>query len=103
MFRFEFSNLLTSKPKELWMRSSHQLCLEVIEQTLQHAAGFQLHAAKHKVLLIRDALADDQECCDALLLKIDHLLSEAFIATTSRCTRSIRIQQENLGEVMTAA
>ena len=57
------------------MKSSHQLCLEVIAQTLQHAAGFQLHAAKHKVLVIRDALA----CCDALLLKIDHLLDQAFV------------------------
>jgi len=66
------------------MKSSHQLCLEVIEQTLQHAAGFQLHAAKHKVMVIRDALADDQACCDALLLKIDHLLDQAFVAPAKR-------------------
>jgi hypothetical protein len=68
------------------MKSSHQLCLEVIEQTLQHAAGFQLHAAKHKVLVIRDALADDQACCDAVLLKIDHLLAQAFVAPAARST-----------------
>jgi hypothetical protein len=66
------------------MQSSPQLCLELIEQTLQHAAGFQLHAAKHKVLVIRDALADDQACCDVLLLKIDRLLAEAFVPSASR-------------------
>jgi hypothetical protein len=82
------------------MRSSHQLCLEVIEQTLQHAAGFQLHAARHKVLVVRDALADDKECCDALLLKIDHLLSEAFIAPVALSTK---LQQENPREVLSAA
>jgi hypothetical protein len=62
------------------MKSSHQLCLELIEQMLQHAAGFQLHAAKQKVLVIRDALADDLACCDALLLKVDHLVDQAFAA-----------------------
>jgi hypothetical protein len=85
------------------MRSSHQLCLEVIEQTLQHAAGFQLHAARHKVLVVRDALADDKECCDALLLKIDHLLSEAFIAPASRSTLSTKLQQENPRAFLSAA
>jgi hypothetical protein len=85
------------------MRSSHQLCLEGIEQTLQHAAGFQLHAARHKVLVVRDALADDKECCDALLLKIDHLLSEAFIAPASRSTLSTKLQQENPSEALSAA
>jgi hypothetical protein len=66
------------------MRSSHQLCLEVIEQALEHAAGFQLHAARHKVLVIRDALADDQACCEALLLKVDHMLAEAFVIPGNR-------------------
>ena len=62
------------------MKSSHQIHLEMIEQTLQPMSCFQLQAAKHKVLVIRDALADDKEYCDALLLKIDHLLGEAVVA-----------------------
>ena len=62
------------------MKSSHQVHLEMIEQTLQPMSCFQLQAAKHKVLVIRDALADDKEHCEALLLKIDHLLSEAVVA-----------------------
>ena len=68
------------------MKSPQQLSLEVIEQALPHAAGFHLHAARHKVLVIRDALADDQAYCDALLLKIDRLLAEAFVAPTGGCT-----------------
>jgi hypothetical protein len=62
------------------MKSSHQIHLEMIEQTLQPVSCFQLQAAKHKVLVIRDALADDKEYCEALLLKIDHLLDEAVVA-----------------------
>jgi hypothetical protein len=55
------------------------------------------------VLVVRDALADDQECCDALLLKIDHLLSEAFIAPASRSTASTNRQQENPRGVLSPA
>jgi len=85
------------------MRSSHQLCLETIEQTLTHAAGFQLHAARHKVLVIRDILTDDQECCVALLLKIDHLLSEAFIAPVSRSALPTISEQVSSGQALIAA
>jgi hypothetical protein len=59
--------------KGMHMKSSHQIHLEMIEHSLQPTACFQLQAAKHKVLVIRDALADDKEYCEALLLKIDHL------------------------------
>jgi hypothetical protein len=61
------------------MKSSHHIHLEMIERTLQPAACFQLQAARHKTLVIRDALADDKEFCDALLLKIEHLLGEAVV------------------------
>jgi hypothetical protein len=64
--------------------SSHHIHLEMIERTLQADSCFQLQAAKHKVLVIRDALADDQQYCDALLLKIEHLLGEAVVATANR-------------------
>jgi hypothetical protein len=84
------------------MKSSHQLCIEAIEQALQHAAEFQLHAARHKVLVIRDALADDQSCCEALLLKIDHLLSEAFVVPVTHSTLTGNTQQANLGQVHSA-
>jgi hypothetical protein len=82
----KISLLANIEAKGPLMKSSHQLCLEVIEESLQHAAGFQLHAAKRKVLVIRDSLADDQAYCDALLLKIDHALKEAFVAPTTRAT-----------------
>ncbi len=62
------------------MKSSHQIHLEMIEQTLQPASCFQLQAAKHKALVIRDALADDKEYCEALLLKIEHLLGQESVA-----------------------
>ena len=45
---------------------------------------FQLEAAKHKVLAIRDALADDKEYCEALLLKIDHLLGQETVQGVTR-------------------
>ena len=61
------------------MKSSHQVHLEMIEQTLQPTSCFQLHSARHKVLVVRDALADDEEHCEALLLKIDHLLSQEIV------------------------
>lgn len=85
------------------MRSSHQLCIEAIEQALQHAAEFQLHAARHKVLVIRDALADDQACCEALLLNIDHLLGEAFIVPINHPTLPTTAPQVNSGQVLNAA
>ena len=65
------------------MKSSHQSHLEMIEQTLQPRPCFQLQAAKHKLLVIRDALADDKEYCEALLLKIDHLLGQETIPAVS--------------------
>ena len=65
------------------MKSSHQIHLEMIEHSLQPTACFQLQAAKHKVLVIRDALADDTEYCEALLLKIDHLLSQETVLAVS--------------------
>ena len=68
------------------MKSSHHIHLEMIERTLQPESCFQLQAAKHKALVIRDALADDKEYCDALLLKIEHLLGEAVVAPASRST-----------------
>jgi hypothetical protein len=66
--------------KGVRMKSSHQIHLEIIEQTLQPVSCFQLQAAKHKVLVIHDALADDKEYCEALLLKIDHLLGGTIVA-----------------------
>ena len=68
------------------MKSSHQIHLEMIEQTLQPVSCFQLQAAKHKVLVIRDALADDKEYCEALLLKIAHLLGQESVAPASVST-----------------
>ena len=65
------------------MKSSHRIHLEMIEQTLQPRACFQLQAAKHKVLVVRDALADDKEYCEALLLKIDHLLGQETVPAVS--------------------
>ena len=61
------------------MKSSHRISLELLEQTLQPASRFQLQAAKHRVLVIRDALAADKDVCEALLHKIDHLLGEEII------------------------
>ena len=57
-------------------KSSHQMSLELLEQTLQPASYFQLQAARHRVLVIRDAITADKDVCDALLHKIDHLLGE---------------------------
>jgi hypothetical protein len=68
------------------MKSSHQVHLEMIEQTLQPASCFQLQAAKHRALVIRDALADDKEYCEALLLKIEHLLGQETVPAASRST-----------------
>ena len=68
------------------MKSSHQIRLEMIEHSLQPTACFHLQAAKHKVLVIRDALADDKEYCEALLLKIDHLLGQEMVPPVTRST-----------------
>ena len=67
-------------------KSSHQIHLEMIEQTLQPTSCFQLQAAKHKVLVMRDALADDKDYCEALLLKIEHLLGQETVPAVSRST-----------------
>ena len=69
-------------------KSSHHIHLEMIERSLQPASCFQLQAAKHKALVIRDALTDDKEYCDALLLKIDHLLSETVVTHVSPAASS---------------
>jgi hypothetical protein len=76
------------------MKSSYHLCLEVIEESLKHAASFQLRSAKHKVLVIRDSLADDQACCDALLLMIDHLLKETFVSPVMHATLPAQSEQD---------
>ena len=68
------------------MKSSHQIHLEMIEQTLQPVSCFRLQAAKHKVLVIRDALVGDKEYCEALLLKIEHLLGQETVPAVSRST-----------------
>jgi len=70
------------------LKSSHHIHLEMIERTLEPASCFQLQAAKHKALVIRDAIADDREYCDALLLKIEHLLSETVVTRASSATSS---------------
>ena len=70
------------------MKSSHHIHLEMIERSLEPASCFQLQAAKHKTLVIRDAIVDDREYCDALLLKIEHLLSETVVTRASSATSS---------------
>jgi len=68
------------------MKSSHQIHLEMIEQTLQPVACFRLQAANHKVLVIRDALVGEKEYCEALLLKIENLLGQETVSGVSRST-----------------
>ena len=68
------------------MKSSHQMSLELLEQTLQPASYFQLQAAKHSVLVIRDALTADKDVCEALLHKIDHLLGQETVPAANPCT-----------------
>jgi hypothetical protein len=65
------------------MQSSHHIHLEMIERTLQPESRFQLQAAKDKALVIRDAIVDDREYCDALLLKIEHLISKTVVTRVS--------------------
>ena len=62
------------------------MCLELLEQTLQPASYFQLQAAQHRVLVIRDALAADKDLCEALLHKIDHLLGQETVPAANPCT-----------------
>ena len=61
------------------MQSSHRISLELLEQTLQPASYFQLQAARHRALVIRDALAADKNLCEAVLHKIDHLLGQEIV------------------------
>jgi hypothetical protein len=68
------------------MKSSHQMCLELLEQTLQSAYRFQMQAAKHRVLVIRDALTADKDVCEALLHRIDHLLGQEAVRAGNPCT-----------------
>jgi hypothetical protein len=71
------------------MKSSHQMCLELLEQTLQPASYFQLQAARHRVLVIRDALAADKDLCEGLLHKIDHLLGQEIFPAANPRTLTI--------------
>ncbi len=68
------------------MKSSHRMSLELLEQTLQPASRFQMQAAKHRVLVIRDALAADKDRCEALLQTIDHLLGQEAVPADNPCT-----------------
>jgi CII-binding regulator of phage lambda lysogenization HflD len=68
------------------MKSSHQMGLELLEQTLHSASRFQMQAAKHRVLVIRDALTADKDVCEALLHKIDHLLGQETVPAANPCT-----------------
>jgi hypothetical protein len=68
------------------MKSSHQMCLELLEQTLPSASSFQMQAAKHRVLVIRDALNADKDVCEALLRKIDHFLGQETVPAANPCT-----------------
>jgi hypothetical protein len=61
------------------MKSSHHIQLETIECQLAPNSCFLLHAARHKALVIRDALTEDKAYCDGLLLKIEHLLGEVVV------------------------
>jgi hypothetical protein len=68
------------------MKSSLQMRLALLQQTLQPASRFQMQATKHRVLVIRDALAADIHVCEALLLKIEHLLGEETVPKANPCT-----------------
>jgi hypothetical protein len=91
------------KGKKMSVKSSHQVHLEMIEQTLQPVSCFQLQAAKHKVLVIRDALADDKEYCEALLLKIEHLLGQETVPAVSRSTTATVASPASTERVLNAA
>jgi len=68
------------------MKSSHRMSLELLEQTLQPTSRFQMQAAKHRVLVIRDALTADKDVCEALLHKIDDLLGQETVPADNPCT-----------------
>jgi hypothetical protein len=85
------------------MKSSHQIHLEMIEQTLQPVSCFRLQAAKHKMFVIRDALADDKEYCGALLLNIEHLLSHETAPAVSRSTSATVTSAADTKELRSAA
>jgi len=68
------------------MKSSHRMSLELLEQTLLPASYFQLQAAKHRVLVVRDALAADKDLCEGLLHRIDRLLGEETVPAANPCT-----------------
>ena len=68
------------------MKASHRMSLELLEQTLQPASRFQMQAAKHRVLVIRDALTADKKVCEALLHRIDHLLGQETVPVANPCT-----------------
>ena len=85
------------------MKSSHQVHLEMIEQTLQPVSCFQLQAAKHKLLVIRDALVDDKEYCEALLLKIENLLGQETVLAVSRSTSTTVASPASSERVRSAA
>jgi len=84
------------------LKSSHHIHLEMIELSLPPAACFQLQAAKHKVLVIRDALANDKEHCDALLLKIEHLLGLQTVAVAN-CSTDARVPPTAAAEGLRSA
>ena len=71
------------------MKSSHQICLELLEQTLQPASYFQLRAARHRALVIRDAVAADKDLCEAVLHKIDHLLRQEIVPVANPRTLTV--------------
>lgn len=75
---------LATIQKEIRVNSPYQVHLEMIERTLQPTSCFQLQAAKHKVLVVCDMLTEDKEYCEALLLKIDHLLGQETVPTVPR-------------------
>ena len=85
------------------MKSSHQIHLEMIEHTLQPSACFQLQAAKHKVLMIRDAVAYDRDYCEALLLKIGHLLGQETVPAVSGSRTASVASGAGTAELRTAA
>ena len=85
------------------MKSSHQMCLELLEQTLQPASYFQLQAAKHRVLVIRNALAADKDLCEALLHKIDHLLGQEIVAAANPCALTMVRLTAHTGRILETA
>jgi len=48
-----------------------------------------MQAARHRVLVIRDALTADKDVCEALLHKIDHLLGQETVPAANACTLTV--------------